>query len=680
MYRKATARVGIDVGGTFTDVVLVTAEGEVHTAKVPTTPADRVVGAVAGFRRILEISGLPASSVGFIGHGSTMATNMVVEGTGAPSALVTTRGFRDILELRRIARHDRADLYDLSFSNPKPLVPRRHRFEVTERLNHRGEVMLPLDMADLEKVAEEIATSGVQAVAICFLHSFLNPEHERAAAALLSARLPNCFVTASHEINPEMGEYERTSSTVMNAMLGPVCARYIRNLGGGFADAGFNGELLFMTSNGGLAHADLVAARPVLLLESGPAGGVSAALRVCERIGSPDLILGDMGGTTFDVSLVRGARPELRTSSLLHSYTVRAPSIDIDSIGAGGGSIAWIDAGGGVRIGPQSAGADPGPACYGRGGARPTVTDCNLVLGYLDPETFLEGSFRLDLEAAREAIRVHLAEPLGIGIPEAAGTVRAVANALMAQAMRLMTVERGHDPREFTYLCCGGAGPVHAIDLARELEMRRVVVPPAPGLFSAVGMVVADRQVDRQAALERELSGLAESEIEQDFKELEADTRKVLLAGGAEGVDAVLQRRLDCRYAGQPDSISFEFPEQGYAAIRAAFEGAHRRLWNFDKPDQPVIVNNLRVEGRAPTGWRGDLRLPSSGSAPEPWRERAVFAQDGYRRLPVYRRSDLPVGTVLPGPIVIEEQSSSILLGENDTARVDDALNLLIDL
>jgi N-methylhydantoinase A len=679
MSRSATARVGIDVGGTFTDVVLVTGSGEVHTVKVPTTPADRVVGAVAGFRRILEVSGLPASDVGFIGHGSTMATNMVVEGTGAPSALVTTRGFRDILELRRIARHDRADLYDLQFDNPRPLVARRHRFEVTERLDHRGAVTVPLDMDELSAIADAIAASGVQAVAVCFLHSFLNPEHERVAASFLAERLPNCFVTASHEINPEMGEYERTSTTVMNAMLGPVCARYIRNLGGGLAEAGFDGELLFMTSNGGLAHGDLVAARPVLLLESGPAGGVSAALRLCERIGSTDLILGDMGGTTFDVSLVRGGRAELRTSSLLHSYTVRAPTIDIDSIGAGGGSIAWIDAGGGVRIGPQSAGADPGPACYGRGGTRPTVTDCNLVLGYLDPGTFLEGSFRLDVEAAQAAISLHLAEPLGITVPEAARTVRAVANALMAQAIRLMTVERGHDPREFSYLCCGGAGPVHALDLARELEMRQVVVPPAPGLFSAVGMVVADRQVDRQAALERELSTLQAEELDHGYRQLEEQVGAMLQAGGID-TGAQLLRRLDCRYAGQPDSISFDMPAEGYGEIRTAFEAMHRRLWNFDKPDQPVIVNNLRIEGRAHTGWRGELRMAASDAKPEPWRERVVYSDGAYHKLPVYRRRDLPSGFVLPGPAVIEEQSSCILLGAGDTARVDDALNLLIAL
>lgn len=386
-------RIGIDVGGTFTDVVLLDESGRVHTTKVPTTPRDRVIGAINGFRRILEIAECSAGDVGFIGHGSTMATNMVVEGTGAPTALITTRGFRDLLELRRIARHDRADLYDLQFDNPKPLVPRRWRYEVDERLDWRGQVEQPLDEAALHAIADRIAGTEVQAVAIAFLHAAVNPQHERRAAEILAERLPDRFISVSHAVNPEIGEYERTSTTVMNAMLGPLCARYIRALEDGLRAEGFRGELMFMGSNGGLADAALVAARPVLLLESGPAGGVSAAIRLGQRHGWQDAILGDMGGTTFDVSLVRQGRAELRSQVLLHTYAVRAPSIDIESIGAGGGSIAWVDAGGGVRIGPQSAAAAPGPACYGRGGTRPTVTDCNLILGHIDPDSFLDGKF-----------------------------------------------------------------------------------------------------------------------------------------------------------------------------------------------------------------------------------------------------------------------------------------------
>ena len=671
-------RIGIDVGGTFTDVVLIEEDGRVHTAKVPTTPADRVIGAIAGFRRILEVAGCSPADVGFIGHGSTMATNMVVEGTGAPTALLATRGFRDLLELRRIARHDRADLYDLQFDNPTPLVPRRWRYEVPERLDWRGNVLAPLDEAALEAIADEIARSPVEAVAIAFLHAQVNAVHERRAAEMLRAALPHHFITCSHEVNPQQGEYERTSSTVMNAMLGPVCARYIRAFRDGLAAEGFLGELLFMGSNGGLAEAETVASRPVLLLESGPAGGVSAAMRLAAATGRRDAILGDMGGTTFDVSLIRDGRPELRTQALLHSYTVRTPSIDIDSIGAGGGSIAWVDAGGGVRIGPQSAGADPGPACYGRGGTRPTVTDCNLLLGHIDGDTFLEGSFRLDRAAAAVAVAEHLARPLNLGVLEAAQAVRAVANALMAQSMRLLTVERGHDPRGFDYLCYGGAGPVHAIDLARELEMGRVVVPPAPGLFSALGMVLADRQVDRQAAVERPLDAVDSPWLQDLYARLEAEVARDLPQDPT--IPRSIRRRLDCRYAGQPDSILIDLPSFESSAIRAAFEDAHQRLWNFTKPDQPVLLNNVRIEARAETGWRGPLRFAEPVAAPAPWRRRKVVMRGGMQDLPVWRRRDLPTGFAIAGPAVVEEASSSLVLDHGDRAEIADGSLLVVTL
>jgi N-methylhydantoinase A len=671
-------RIGIDVGGTFTDVVLLEEDGRVHTTKVPTTPANRVLGAIHGFRRILEIAQCAPGDVGFIGHGSTMATNMVVEGTGAPTALLATKGFRDLLELRRIARHDRADLYDLQFDNPHPLVPRRWRYEVPERLDWRGQVERELDEEAVRDIAARIARTPVQAVAISFLHAAANPAHEQRAAQILAEPLPGRFISASHEVNPEVGEYERTSTTVMNAMLGPVCARYVRELRDGLAEEGFRGELLFMGSNGGLAEAAEVIARPVLLLESGPAGGVSAAIRIAEATGWHDAILGDMGGTTFDVSLVRDRRPELRTQALLHSYAVRAPSIDIESIGAGGGSIAWVDAGGGVRIGPQSAGADPGPACYGRGGTKPTVTDCNLLLGHIDADSFLDGSFRLDREAAEAAVEQHLARPLGIGVLDAAHAVRAVANALMAQSMRLMTVERGHDPRSFAYLCYGGAGPVHAVDLARELEMSRVIIPPAPGLFSALGMVLADRQRDRQAAVDRTLDICTADDVEARYAALE----EAAIAGLPRGHDITrsLRRRLDCRYVGQPDSILIDLPSTDPAAIRAAFEEAHEHLWNFRKPDQPVLLQNIRVEARAETGWRGALRFAASTGSPAPHHTRRVHLCGAMHDLPVWRRRDLPQDFILTGPAVIEEASSSLVLGPGDTAAVEASGLLVITL
>jgi N-methylhydantoinase A len=682
-------RIGIDVGGTFTDIVLVDdSSGRIWSTKVATTPADRVVGAMNGFRKILELSGCASSNVGFIGHGTTMATNMIVEGKGAKTALITTAGFRDILELRRISRHDRADLYDLQFENPKPLVERRWRLEVPERMLHDGTVETALDLGALRQLAATLKDSEIEAVAICFLHSYVNPAHEQLALDELKRLLPNCFITASHEVNPEMQEYERTSSTVMNALLGPVCGRYIHNFEAQLRDAGFRGELLFMQSNGGLASTKVVAAKPIVLLESGPAGGVSAAVRSSEQAGLRGLLLGDMGGTTFDVSLIRDSRPEIRTHGLLHTHAVRAPTIDIDSIGAGGGSIAWIDSGGGVHIGPESAAADPGPACYGRGGTRPTVTDCNLLLGYVDPNSFLGGEFKLDAKAALAAVEEHLARPLGISALEAAWTVRVVANALMAQAMRLMTVERGFDPRELAYMCYGGAGPVHAIDLAEELDIKEVIVPPLPGLFSAFGMIVADRQFDGQTAVETELEAISVSKIMAMCAALE---QQAYAAFGREHVATGVQTiyRADCRYAGQPASISVDIASDllshsgcdGLVAqIREGFERNHKRMWNFIKADQPIVLVNLRAQATVRSGWRGVVRQAVGSAVAARSRSREVYIEGRMQSIPIYQRADLATSAEIQGPAIIEEQSSCIIFKGGQTAKIDEVGNLRIAL
>lgn len=679
-------RLGIDVGGTFTDVVLVDdGSGDHWSVKVPTTPKDRVVGAVEGFARILELSGTKSDEIDFIGHGTTMATNMVVEHKGAPTALITTRGFRDVLEIRRVSRHDRADLYDLQFDAPKPLVRRRWCLELDERVDARGEVLRPLADADVEALADRIAASGIEAVAVCLMHSYVNPAHERRVVETLRRRLPDRFVTASCDVNPELMEYERTSTTVINAMLGPVCSRYIRSFTAELRTLGFRGEIMFMQSNGGLASAELVEAQPVVLLESGPAGGVSASAQLARKIGVGNVLLGDMGGTTFDVSLIRSGRPEIRNAGLLHSHAVRSPTIDIDSVGAGGGSIAWIDAGGGVRIGPESAAADPGPACYGRGGTRPTVTDCNLLLGYVDPDTFLSGSFRLDRDAAYRAVEEHLAKPLGVGVVEAAHAVRAIANALMAQAMRLMTVERGYDPRDFTYVCYGGAGPVHAVDLARDLEIGRVIVPALPGLFSAFGMIVADQASEQQVAIEREFGALETSVLDAAYARIEAEIAGRFAAAGVvrDGLD--FARKMDCRYAGQPEAITVDVPDGpvDMGEIRARFEEAHQRHWNFIKPGHALVCNNIRLKAEAPTGWRGAIRsaaAPVGNGEAKAGRTRSIYLDGKMIDAPVYRRDELAPGTSIPGPAVIEEASSCIAFGHDQAAHVDEHSNLVVNI
>ncbi|WP_292147955.1 hydantoinase/oxoprolinase family protein [Mesorhizobium sp.] len=676
---------GIDVGGTFTDVVLVDdADGRHWSVKVPTTPGDRVIGAIDGFSRILELSGATSGDIGFIGHGTTMATNMVVEHKGAKTALITTLGFRDILEIRRVSRHDRADLYDLQFDAPKPLVQRRWCLELDERIGPEGEILKPLVDAQVEKLADRIGASDIEAIAVCLIHSYISPVHERRVVEILKRRLPDRFVTASYDVNPELMEYERTSTTVINAMLGPVCSRYIRSFTEKLRTLGFGGEVMFMQSNGGLAPASLVEAQPVVLLESGPAGGVSAAAQLAKKIGVENVLLGDMGGTTFDVSLVRDGRPEIRNSVVLHSHTVRSPTIDIDSVGAGGGSIAWIDAGGGIRIGPESAAADPGPACYGRGGTRPTVTDCNLLLGYVDPDTFLSGSFKLDREAAHRAVQEHLAKPLGVNVLEAAHAVRAIANALMAQAMRLMTVERGYDPRDFTYVCYGGAGPVHAVDLAKDLEIRQVIVPALPGLFSAFGMIVADQASEQQLAIEREFAVLDAATLEAAYQQMQDDVAARFEAANVSREDLIFGRKMDCRYAGQPEAITVDAPDGvvDLDAIRSRFEDAHRRHWNFIKPGHALVCNNIRVKADAPTGWHGSItanpKLPAKKKAAA--RTRSIYLDGRMVDAPVYRRDELSPGANIPGPAVIEEASSCIAFGNSQSAHVDAHRNLVVNL
>lgn len=678
-------RVGIDVGGTFTDVVMFDDNsGEVWTAKVPTTPSEPTVGALNGLEEILKVSKSTPGMVDFIGHGTTIATNMVIEGKGAKAALLTTEGFRDVMELRRGWRHDRADLYDLFFEAPRELVPRHLRHEVNERMLYDGTVDKPLDIASLDARVDALKAEGVEAIAICFINSPVNEAHERQALDHIRSKTDGMFVTGSVEVNPEIMEYERTCTTVMNAILGPRCGQYATTFAQKVQDRDIKADVFFMQSNGGLTPPEAISERPVTLLASGPAGGATAVARLCERMGIKGAIAGDMGGTSFDVSLVRNARPEMRNSTEINTYTVRCPNIDIVSIGAGGGSIAWVDEAGGIRIGPESAGADPGPACYGKGGKRPTVTDCNLVLGFVDAESFIGGGFALDVAAAEAAIRTNLAEPLGISVEEAALTVRQVANALMAQAMRLVTVERGFDPRDFVYIPYGGAGPVHALDLARELEMPSVVLPPLPGVFSAFGMLVADLVHDMQASIVRNVDEIDPKQLQDRITEIEAEARTKLLEGGVPEDRIVIERRADCCYLGQGDTMQVEIADgdldaAAVDAIGETFMAEHRRQWNFDLKDRPVRLVNLRIRaigkvGQFPAGparKRDDEALASHGVA-------RIRMPDGWTDMPRYRRDALCAGDTLTGPLVVEELSSRIVIGAEDSLEMRDDASLVI--
>jgi N-methylhydantoinase A len=679
-------RVGIDVGGTFTDVVLLDSQsGQVWSAKVPTTPKDPTLGALNGLRTILARSDSKAESIDFIGHGTTIATNMVIEGKGALTALITTSGFRDILELRRGWRHDRADLYDLFFEAPRQLVSRRHRLEITERVAYDGSIEQTVDPDEIGERLAELKAAGVEAIAVCLINSPANGDNEREALKIIREQVNDVFVSGSIEVNPEIMEYERTCTTVMNALLGPNCGRYAQRFTENARNIGLASDVYFMQSNGGLASPEVVSQLPVTLLASGPAGGVTAAARLCERLGIANALTGDMGGTSFDVSLIRDGQPELRNSMMINTYTVRTPNIDIISIGAGGGSIAWIDEGGGVRIGPESAGAEPGPVCYKRGGTRPTVTDCNLILGYVDPESFLGGDFSLDVAAARAAISEHLAVPLGVSIEEAATTVRQVANALMAQAMRLATVERGYDPRDFIFIPYGGAGPVHAVDLARALEIPTVVLPPMPGLFSAFGMLVADAVQDLQASVVSTADDTDPDHVEALFAGLEKEARQRLRAANVRDEDIRIERRSDCQYLGQGETIQIGFPEgpitrQSIDRLAATFVTEHRRRWNFDVANRPVRIVNLRLRiiGKIGVFSVGETRQRNGEALKSVGRAR-IFDGGKWIEMPRYRREDLRRGDELDGPLVVEEISTRISLRAGEHLSVGDQSTIFVN-
>jgi N-methylhydantoinase A len=684
---QAMIRLGIDVGGTFTDVILFDgASGRIETAKVATTPDDPSVGAAAGVHRTLVQAGFDGNNVAFVGHGTTIATNLLIEGKGARTALLTTRGFRDILEIRRLSRHDRADLYDLFFTNPAPLVPRRLCHELDERILYDGSVEHALDPALLDAAIEDCVNEDIEALALCLINAPVNSLHERQAADRARSLHPDLFVTASCEVNPEIHEYERMSTTVINAMLGPKCTRYLEALSERFKLEAIEAPVHFMQSNGGLATAELIVPRPSALLESGPAGGVTAALALCRAMNTPHAITGDMGGTTFDVSLIRDFRPEIRHETRLHSHVVRMPTLAIESIGAGGGSIAWVDAGGGLRVGPESAGADPGPACYARGGENATVTDCNLVLGYLDPGEFLGGEFSLDAEAAQHAVDEHLAKPLGMDIVEAAQAVRALANALMAQAMRLVTVERGIDPRDCLYIAYGGAGPIHAIDLANELDISHVVVPPLPGLFSACGMLIADMQQDHQTPVNASLAELDPGDVESHIAALEIEATGRMAASGIDPSAIEIRRRADCCYLAQAETITIDLaadrPVDDAALARLAdnFAATHRQLWNFDQPGRAIVLVNLRIEVIGRMGGYTKIQDETPADPPRPVAERGVHLASGPATLPVFARADLGPGNRIDGPAVVCEPSSAVVLLAGQSATLDSQGNLVIDL
>ena len=577
-------RLGVDVGGTFTDLALYDADtNRLEFAKTPSTPDNQAVGVAAGIAELARRYGVMPEQVDFFIHGTTVATNTLLERKGAVTALVVTAGFRDVLQ---IGRQERPSLYDWRIRRPEPLAPRRLRFEVAERVVHTGEVLTPLTGAEIDRVVARLAAADVDAIAVCLLHSYANPAHERALGEALRRSLPGVTVALSHEVLPEFKEYERMSTTAINAYVSPVMERYLRRLEHTISDAGLKSELYIMQSNGGTMGVETAIERPVHTIMSGPAAGVIGAAAIARQAGHANAISIDMGGTSFDVSLCYQGEVRQTQESEIERLPIRVPMVDVHTLGAGGGSIAWIDAGGALRVGPSSAGAVPGPACYGSGGTQATVTDANVVLGRLGESGLLGGAMPLDAALARMAVRERIADPLGIGVEEAAEGIVQVVNASMVKGIRVVSVSKGYDPREFCLVAFGGAGPLHASELAEEMDIPRVLVPVAPGVTSALGLLVADLRHDFARTVLRPGTDITPRELTYWFELMETAGAR---ADGPRGRDA---RPRDARPHGRRP---LRWP-----GLRAAGAGGGRRV---------RAARRGRDYGATPRSARTQLRL-----------------------------------------------------------------------
>ena len=673
-------RIGVDIGGTFTDVALVEeATGRIAIAKVLTTPGDFGEGVLAGLRQGLDEHGIAAADVTLLSHATTVVTNALLEGKGAPAAFIATRGFRDILELRRSAR---ADLYDLFQDAPAVLIPRRHRFEITGRIDAQGEEATPLAEAEVPALAAAIRAAGIRTVAVCLLFSFLNDRHERRLGTLLREALPEVRVFLSCEVLPEIREYERASTTAVCARVGPLLEGYLARLQAATGALGLP-KLHVMGSSGGVLDVPEALRMPAAVVESGPAAGVVAAALVGRQLGIGNILSFDMGGTTAKASVIAGGEVAVTADYEVGGganarrwiagtgHPIRVPVVDLAEVSAGGGSIAWVDPGGALKVGPHSAGALPGPAAYGRGGAEPTVTDANVVLGYLD--SLLDGRLLIARDAAARAIAARVARPLGLSVPEAAARIVEVVNASMCDALRIVSVQRGHDPREFSLMAFGGAGPVHAAALAEELGVPEVIVPPAPGAFSALGLVATDLRRDFARTLYASLDTADPARIAGTLGAMEAEGAAMLEAAGVPPGRRALLRAADCRYRRQAYELTVPMQDgpvtaATLAALAEAFHAKHEQTYGHASRREAVQLVNLRVTalGRQPP-----LAL-AQASRPEAARQgrRQVWFPSGARPCPVLWREGLSPGAAIPGPAVIEALDSTTVVPPGWTARV----------
>jgi N-methylhydantoinase A len=671
-------RIAVDIGGTFTDVVVFDeARKSLSLAKALSTPAELARGVQEG----LQKAAVPLDAVESLIHGSTVVVNAIIERRGARTALVTTKGFRDVYEIGRI---NRPESFNPRFRKHRPLVPRENIFEVTERMLADGTVRTPFDEREAYEVARIICEEGFEAVAVLFLHSYRTPEHELRMCEILREIDPQLFVSASHELSREYREYERTSTVAANAYVGPRVSQYLADLEHRLREHRFSGTLMIMQSNGGLSDVEMARRQCIQMMESGPAGGVVGTMALCELLNLEAAIAFDMGGTTAKACVIRRGEPSLSPDYFIGGYNeglaIRIPVLDIVEVGTGGGSIAWLDEGGGLHVGPRSAGAEPGPASYGRGGSEPTVTDANVVLGRLSPERFLGGEMRLERNLAEAAVREKVADALSTHLERAASGMLQVATSAMANAVRHVTLERGLDPRDFTLVAYGGGGPLHASSVAKELSIGTVIIPQAPGHFSAVGMLMADLRRDYVQTLFARLDDLEMFELEDQFKALEAEGRRALEQSGIPTDRIVFERAADMRYVGQEHAVAVPMPadvgdESARSTIKELFDAAHERRYSHSAPDESADIVSLRVSaiGRLskpefPTIGLGERTPPAAANRGA---RSVIFESTGAVRARVFDRAKLLQGNVIEGPAIIEEAASTTIVEPGDTVSVN---------
>ena len=680
-------RVAVDIGGTFTDVVLFDeANGSLSLAKALSTPTELARGVLEGLHK----ARVRLADVSTLIHGSTVVVNAIIERQGAKTALVTTKGFRDVYEIGRI---NRPESFNPRFRKHRPLVPRENIFEVTERRLADGSMRTPFDEQEAQEVARIIKEEGFEAVAVLFLHSYRAPEHEIRMCEILREVEPKLFLSTSHELSREYREYERTSTVAANAYVGPKVSQYLGDLESRLHDQKFTGNLMIMQSNGGLSDVEMARRQCIQMMESGPAGGVVGTMAICEFLDLDAAIAFDMGGTTAKACVIRRGEPSLSPDYFIGGYNeglaIRIPVLDIVEVGTGGGSIAWLDEGGGLHVGPRSAGAEPGPASYARGGSEPTVTDANIILGRLSPERFLGGEMRLDQTAAETALRQRLAAPLNVSLQRAAEGMLQVANSAMANAVRHVTLERGLDPRDFTLVAYGGGGPLHAGSVAKELSIRKIIIPNAPGHFSAFGMLMADLRRDYVQTLFERMDDLEMFQLEDQYKILEAEGRAALEASGIPSDRIVFERAADMRYVGQEHAVAVRMPanvgdESARAEIKRLFDEAHELRYSHSAPEESADIVSLRVSAIGRLGKPQFPRIATGEKNPPSAARRGartvMFEAAGALQAAVFDRAKLLANNVITGPAIIEETASTTVIEPGDLVTINEYGYLMMEI